>query len=137
MRTLTNNQPAAVHPSSLNARKILATPSAHFVLYHSILFSSRLYAWETALVSDRMVLLVGGEAEFKHTSRSVFLDHNRVRAGTLDAPSLVALRILRVQLRRMIQDFFHDPSIKWTPEQEKLFELVLSLIGVDKRPLHK
>ncbi|KAL4400189.1 RNA helicase [Malassezia pachydermatis] len=135
MRTLTNNQPAVIHPSSVNARKPLGTPSTHFVLYHSIVYSHRLYAWDTAAVDDRMVLLVGGEAEFKHTSRSVYIDHNRIRMATYDASSLVALRLLRDQLRQLMHASFRKPGTPWTPAQEHIFSLVLALIGADTKTI--
>ncbi|WFD18140.1 RNA helicase [Malassezia caprae] len=135
MRTLTNNQPATVHPSSVNARKALGAPSMHFVLYHSIVYSHRLYAWETAVVDDRMVLLVGGEAEWRHTARSVTLDHNRVRMAAYDGASLVALRVLRFQLRRMMQASFQAPDTPWTPAEETIFALVRKLLGGQDKPL--
>jgi len=135
MRTLTNNQPATVHPSSVNARKALGAPSMHFVLYHSIVYSHRLYAWETAVVDDRMVLLVGGEAEWRHTARSVVLDHNRVRMAAYDGASLVALRVLRDQLRRMMQASFQAPGTPWTPAEETIFALVRKLLGGQDKPL--
>ena len=130
MRTLTNNQPAAVHPSSVNARRALGTPSTHFVLYHAIVYSHRLYAWETAVVDDRMVLLVGGDAEFKHTSRSMYIDHNRVRMSTYDAPSLVALRVLRAQLKDILQTSYRSPGRPWTPTQHRTMQLVFRTLGV-------
>jgi len=135
MRTLTNNQPATVHPSSVNARKALGAPSMHFVLYHSIVYSHRLYAWETAVVDDRMVLLVGGEAEWRHTARSVTLDHNRVRMAAYDGASLVALRVLRDQLRRMMQASFQAPGTPWTAAEETIFALVRKLLGGQDKPL--
>lgn len=135
MRTLTNNQPATVHPSSVNARKALGAPSMHFVLYHSIVYSHRLYAWETTVVDDRMVLLVGGEAEWRHTARSVTLDHNRVRMAAYDGASLVALRVLRDQLRRMMQASFQAPGTPWTPDDEMIFTLVRRLLGGQDKPL--
>ena len=134
MRTLLNNQPALVHPSSVNARRALGTTSTHFVLYHAIVYSFRLYAWETAVVDDRMVLLVGGDAEFKHTSRSMYIDHNRVRMTTYDAPSLVALRVLRTQLRELFQASFRSPGQPWTRTQHRVMELVLKSLGVPVKP---
>ncbi|WFD29457.1 RNA helicase [Malassezia sp. CBS 17886] len=124
MRTLTNNQPAAVHPSSVNFRKPLQSPnSARHLMYYTILLSKRLYAWETALVDDVMLMLLCGDAEYRHTSRSVFLDHTRVRMAFLDSHSLVALRILRDQLTRAIHASFRTPY-------RHVFELVLRVLGV-------
>lgn len=130
MRTLTNNQPAAVHPSSVNARKSLGSAGSHYVLYHSIVMSRRLYAWNTATVDDRMVALVAGDADFRHTARSIYLDHNRVRMATYDAASLVALRYLRDQLRRLMHASYQAPGTPWTPAQESIFSLTLQLLGV-------
>ena len=78
----------------------------------------------------RMVLLVGGDAEFKHTSRSMYIDHNRVRMSTYDAPSLVALRVLRAQLKDILQTSYRSPGRPWTPTQYRTMQLVFRTLGV-------
>ena len=77
-----------------------------------------------------MVLLVGGDAEFKHTSRSMYIDHNRVRMSTYDAPSLVALRVLRAQLKDILQTSYRSPGRPWTPTQHRTMQLVFRTLGV-------
>lgn len=133
MRTLTNNQPAAIHPSSVNFRTHPSSFRSHFVLYHTIMMSKRLYAWDTAFVSDVNVLLAGGDAEFKHASRSLFLDHNRVRMATFDAKSLLALRVLRTELARNLQASYNHPGLGWSDDEQAVFALTLEVLGASHR----
>ncbi|WFC98194.1 RNA helicase [Malassezia yamatoensis] len=133
MRTLTNNQPAAIHPSSVNYKSPAKSQRSHFVLYYSIMMSKRLYASETAYVDDLYVLLVGGEPEFKHSSRSIFLDHNRVRMTLTDAKALVALRLLRSRLLSHLQASFDHPGAAWGKEDQIVFALILEALGASQK----
>lgn len=132
MRTLTNHQPAAIHPSSSNFRSQPSGMGTHFVLYYTIMMSRRLYAWETAYVDDWHVLLAGGDAEFRHTCRSIFLDHNRVRMALTDAKALVALRVLRVELARTLQASYEEPGLAWNKESQGAFSLALQALGASR-----
>ncbi|WFD42273.1 RNA helicase [Malassezia psittaci] len=133
LRTLTNNQPAAIHPSSVNYKSPAKSQRSHFVLYYSIMMSKRLYASETAYVDDLYVLLVGGEPEFKHSSRSMFLDHNRVRMTLTDAKALVALRLLRFRLLNHLQASFDNPGVAWGKEDQIIFALTLEALGASQK----
>lgn len=95
--------------------------------------SKRLYASETAYVDDLYVLLVGGEPEFKHSSRSIFLDHNRVRMTLTDAKALVALRLLRSRLLSHLQASFDHPGAAWGKEDQIVFALILEALGASQK----
>ena len=129
LRTITNNQQAFIHPSSANFSSFPSATSTHFLLYHAIIMSKRLYAWDTAYVDELNVLLAGGEPEFKHGSRSLFLDHNRVRMSISDARSLLALRVLRSQLAKNLHASFNQPGLKWDEEERLVFAVTLEALG--------
>lgn len=83
MRTITNNQPAAFHPSSVNFRKNVVDFGVHHLSYFTLMWvylsiyyerlyscpafrhSKKLYAWETGPVDDTSMLLLCGECDFK------------------------------------------------------------------------
>ena len=132
IRTMTNNQLITVHPTSVNFQTRPRFGPSHFLLYHSIMMSKRLYAWDTAYVDDLNVLITGGEPEFKYTSRSLYIDHNRVRMATMDPKTLVVIRILRTQLARCLQASYENPDLPWDKEEETLFALTLEALGTSR-----
>lgn len=128
LRTLTNNQPTRVHPSSALHGMPLTQPGKH-VLYYTIMMSRRLYAWEAAVIDARALLLVCGDVEFRHSSSSLTLDKTRGRFACRAPDAVVAIRVLRDQLVRAIGASFSSPGLQWTPEQEHFFLLALRLIS--------
>ncbi|WFC93979.1 RNA helicase [Malassezia brasiliensis] len=132
IRTTTNNQMVTVHPTSVNFQTRPRFGPTHFLLYHSVMMSKRLYAWDTAYVDDLNVLITGGEPEFKYTSRSLYLDHNRIRMATVDPKTLVVIRILRMQLARCLQASYDNPGLPWDKEEETLFALILEALGASR-----
>ena len=68
LKTIGNNQPASIHPSSVNFKMRLGDlirGNAGYMLYFTMMQSKRLYAWETGLLDDRAVLLLCGDPDFK------------------------------------------------------------------------
>lgn len=103
------------------------------LVYFTIMQSRKLYAWETGAVDDRALILMCGDADFKvrapdvrHetslilacpacpekiTSTSLYIDRQRIRFIVPDAKSLLALRVLREQLNRLINASFRSPCV--------------------------
>ena len=101
------------------------------LVYFTIMQSRKLYAWETGAVDDRALILMCGDADFKvrcfplvlHdgsltrrlprkiTSSSLYIDRQRIRFVVPDAKSLLALRVLREQLSRLINASFRSPCV--------------------------
>lgn len=111
LRTLTNNAPASIHPSSVNFKTRLdqLPRGIHHLVYYTIMQSRRLFAWETGAIDNRALLLLCGEADFKvrlaifggggfppvcsadeHHSRCVLLSSSRLEACTLTASVFVS-----------------------------------------------
>lgn len=82
MRTLSNNQAAFFHPSSINFRRKPKDITSNYLVYFTLMYvvawcyvckgthrrlrqSKKLYAWETAPVDDLAILLLCGECDFK------------------------------------------------------------------------
>lgn len=128
LRTLTNNQPTHVHPSSALRGVPLNRPGTH-VLYYTIMMSRRLYAWEVAVVDTRALLLVCGDVEFRHSSSTLTLDKTRGRFAIRYPDSLVAIRVLRDQLTRAINASFKSPGMPWSPQLEYFFTLALRVLA--------
>lgn len=111
LRTLGNNAPASIHPSSVNfgLRMSELPRGIHHLVYFSIMQSKRLYAWETGAVDDRCILLLCGDADFKFSSGSLYVDRSRIRVRTWDLRKLLVIKLLREQIGRLINASFKSP----------------------------
>lgn len=65
MRTITNNQQASFHPSSVNFGRKPRDMGTHHLAYFTLMQSRKLYAWETGPVDDLALILLCGEADTK------------------------------------------------------------------------
>jgi ATP-dependent RNA helicase DHX29 len=133
LKTLTNNAPASIHPSSVNFKlRLDSLPrSIHHLVYFTIMQSRRLYAWETAAVEERAVLLLCGEADFKFSSTSLYIDRQRIRVTFYDRKMQYALRAIRQRLGRLLNTSYRSPGRGWEENDERMFELVCQFLGVN------
>lgn len=125
MRTVSNNQPAAFHPSSVNFRKKPQDFGVNHLSYFTLMHSKKLYAWETGPVDDMALLLLCGEVDFKLISNSTFLD----RKIRFQIPSKcnIALKFLRTQLVGLLSTQFRIKPL--SESQYKWNELSLMILG--------
>lgn len=130
MKTLTNNQAAFFHPSSVNFGRRPGDLGAGYLMYFTIMQSKRLYAWETAPVDDLAIILLCGEAEFKLVSNTIEIDRKikyRVAPKTN-----VALKHLRKHLWDNLALQFRGKVLSET--QKVWSELAMKALGVVKSP---
>lgn len=153
IRTIGNNQPASIHPSSVNFRLKLHDlgKGIHHLLYFTIVQSKKLYARETAPISDAAILLLCGDVDVKFSCSSIYLDRNRLRFHLPgSSTSLLAIKVLREHLSKWINASFKNPSKAMktvvaadgggnetsvaaggrSKEQEEAFEIMLKMIGM-------
>ncbi|TKY90802.1 hypothetical protein EX895_000800 [Sporisorium graminicola] len=133
LKTIGNNQPTAIHPSSVNFRakmSELVRSSSSYMLYYTMMQSKKLYAWETGLMDDKAVYMLCGEGEFRLASNSLYIDRQRIRIASADPKTLVALKTLRDGLGKLMKASFRNPGKEWSDGQEKLFELACKVLGV-------
>lgn len=133
LKTIGNNQPTSIHPSSVNFKvkmSELVRGSSSYMLYYTMMQSKKLYAWETGLMDDKAVYMLCGDGEFRLASNSLYIDRQRIRIASADPKSLVALKTLRDGLGKLMKASFRNPGKEWSEGQEKLFELACKVLGV-------
>jgi len=126
LRTITNNQLAAFHPSSVNFRRQAADFGVHHLSYFTLMHSKKLYAWETGPVDDLSLLLLCGEIDFKLISNSTFIDRNKIKFH-ISPKSNIALKILRSHLGVILAQLFRGKVLNEV--QTQWFELALMVLG--------
>ena len=131
LRTVGNNQPTAIHPSSINFRSRLSelSPGLNHLLYFTIMQSRRLYAREVAPISDAALILLCGDVEVKFSCKAVYLDRNRLRVRVEEGKSLVAVKLLREQMMKLFNAAYKNPGKEWSAGQKKAFDVVLQALG--------
>ncbi|KAG1757436.1 P-loop containing nucleoside triphosphate hydrolase protein [Suillus lakei] len=100
MRTISNNQSAAFHPTSVNFGRKPADFGVHHLVYFTLMHSKKMYAWETGPIDDLAIVLLCGESEFKIHSNMLSIDR-KIRYQ-LAPKANVALKILRQHLTTIL-----------------------------------
>lgn len=67
MKTLSNNAPAAIHPSSVNFSPGRRNDfgDAKFIAFFTAMHTKKLYVWESGAVDEKAVYLLCGNADFQ------------------------------------------------------------------------
>lgn len=123
MKTVSNNQVAAFHPSSVNFGKRAREFGVNYLSYFTLMHSKKLYAWETGPVDDVAMLLLCGEAEFKLMSDIVYVD--RKIKFRVQPRSGIALKILRNHLADLLST---QMRIKPLTESQTLWDDVAMMV---------
>ncbi|KIR55599.1 DEAH box polypeptide 36 [Cryptococcus gattii Ru294] len=126
MRTITNQQPVAIHPSSVNFKVRKSEFDSNYLAYFTIMHSKRLYAWETGPVDDTaLALLCGDIADFKTSSSSFILD--RKIKYSLSPKASIAVKLIREQLYQVMSLRFKGKKL--SDNQQRWFELGLKCLA--------
>ncbi|KAH8100605.1 P-loop containing nucleoside triphosphate hydrolase protein [Cristinia sonorae] len=144
LRTISNNQAVAFHPSSVNFGRRAKDFGVNHLCYFTLMHSKKLYAWETGSVEDMALLLLCGEVDFRLMSYTATID--RKVKFRIEPKSGVALKYLRNQLGQLlaaqyrckpltdVQSRWNDLAkmilgkveIKETPEREETVTLIVN-----------
>jgi len=124
-RTLSNNQAVSFHPSSVNFQRKGKEFGVNYLCYFTLMHSKKLYAWETGPIDDLSLLLLCGDADFKLSSDSVFIDR-KIRY-TLPPKTNLALKVLREHMASNLATQMRGKSL--TPSQQKWNEMALFVLG--------
>ncbi|KAI0082174.1 P-loop containing nucleoside triphosphate hydrolase protein [Panus rudis PR-1116 ss-1] len=125
LRTITNNQAAAFHPSSVNFQRKPREFGVNYLAFFTLMQSRRLYAWETTPVDDLALLLLCGEAEFKLLADMVQIDR-KIRYR-IDPKTGIALKHLRNALGRTLATQFRAKPL--TESQVLWNDLAFKALG--------
>ncbi|CAA7266563.1 unnamed protein product [Cyclocybe aegerita] len=128
LRTITNNQQAFFHPSSVNFGKNAANFDVHHLAYFTLMHSKKLYAWETGPIDDLSLLLLCGECDFKLVADMTSID--RKIKYSLPPKTGVALKILRDQLSSLLAHQYQGKAL--TSNQRLWKEIGLLALGRTK-----
>ena len=127
-RNIANNQSVSLHPTSVNKGIVGAFKWLSF--YHVMQSSSKAYhAYETSPVEDFAVALICGEADFKMYAGVMIIDGNRIRFSVDDWKTLIAIKILRTQIRRIIDQSFHYPGRSLSQDQRSWLDIWQGIIS--------
>ncbi|KAG1867923.1 P-loop containing nucleoside triphosphate hydrolase protein [Suillus subalutaceus] len=125
MRTISNNQSAAFHPTSVNFGRKPAEFGVHHLVYFTLMHSKKMYAWETGPIDDLAIVLLCGESEFKIHSNMLSIDR-KIRYQ-LAAKANVALKILRQHLTTILALQLRGKPL--TESQVLWYELATAALG--------
>ncbi|WVR06931.1 hypothetical protein IAU60_003967 [Kwoniella sp. DSM 27419] len=125
LKTLINQQPVAIHPSSVNFKVSKGDYGTNYLAYFTLMQSKRLYAWETGPVEDKaLALLCGDVADFRISASSLYLDR-KIRYHVVPKTA-IAIKLLREQFAQVMAVRLRGK--KPTDEQERWFELGLKCL---------
>ncbi|KAJ6604782.1 P-loop containing nucleoside triphosphate hydrolase protein [Mycena vulgaris] len=128
MRTISNNQHASFHPSSVNFGRKPTDFGVNHLAYFTLMHSKKLYAWETGPVDDLAMLLLCGDADFKLVSNTAFID--RKIKYQVSPKCNIALKFLRTHLASILALQFRNKPLM---ESQVLWnQIAASVLGKEK-----
>ena len=127
-RNIASNQSVSLHPTSVNKGMLKASKWLSF--YHVMQSSSKSYhAYETSPVEDFAVALICGEAEFRMYAGVMIIDGNRIRFSIDDWKTLIAIKLLRTQLRHIIDQSFRYPGRNLSQDQRSWLDIWQDIVS--------
>uniref|UniRef100_D8PKN2 RNA helicase n=1 Tax=Schizophyllum commune (strain H4-8 / FGSC 9210) TaxID=578458 RepID=D8PKN2_SCHCM len=131
MRTITNNQTAFFHPSSVNFGRRPLDFGVNHLAYFTLMHSKKLYAWETSPVDDMAIALLCGDQDFKLIANSLSIDR-KIRFR-VDPKVNIALKILRNQLAANLSQQLKGKRLEGTqPQWQELAMMVLGKVKFEE-----
>ncbi|KAJ6575250.1 P-loop containing nucleoside triphosphate hydrolase protein [Mycena capillaripes] len=128
MRTISNNQQASFHPSSVNFGRKATDFGANHLAYFTLMHSKKLYAWETGPVDDVAIVLLCGDADFKLVSNTAFID--RKVKFQVSPKCNIALKFLRTHLASILAQQFRSRPL--TESQVLWSDIGISVLSKQK-----
>jgi ATP-dependent RNA helicase DHX29 len=126
LRTISNQQPVSIHPSSINFGLPKSEFGSNNLVYYTLMQSKKLYAWETGPIDDRaLALLCGDFVDTKLSAASMQID--RKLRFQVEPKSALALKYLRDQLASSMATRLRGRSL--SDRQSEWFELALKCIA--------
>ena len=132
-RNVANNQTISLHPTSVNKRSSNTMQWLSF--YHIMQSSNKFYnAHETSAVEDMAVALLCGEAEVKMYAGVIVIDGNRIRFSVRDWGAMLMLKILRVEMRAMVEQQIKHPGRPLSEREQQMLEIWQKMFTREDQP---
>lgn len=134
-RNVYSNQQLQIAPTSIN-KATSKPPDWLCYLEATQAKNGRLNAFHSSRISQGMLILLFGQADFKFYAGIVDIDHGRIRLSLRRWKELLALQHLRYQIHRMIQDFLAKPELPSPAGQAWLDTMAVALDGLSQSGVH-
>jgi len=122
-RNVFTNQQLQLAPTSIN--KIVSKPPSWLVYLEATQAKNgRLNAFHSSRITQAMLALLLGEAEFKFHAGIVEIDNGRVRLSFRRWKDMLALQRLRSQLSRVINNFLVSPQMPLEEADQQWLKLM-------------
>ncbi|KAJ6519955.1 P-loop containing nucleoside triphosphate hydrolase protein [Mycena sanguinolenta] len=132
MRTISNNQQASFHPSSINFGRKPIDFGVNHLAYFTLMQSKKLYAWETGPVDDVALVLLCGDADFKLIANTISID--RKVKFQVSPKCNIALKFLRAHVVSILaQQFRNRPLTETAVHWNEIATSVLSKERISNR----
>ncbi|KAF3218285.1 hypothetical protein TWF106_007647 [Orbilia oligospora] len=129
-KNIANNQSLNVAVTSVNRRNNRIDWLSYYNIFQS---SSKYYdAYETSRVNDIVLALLCGDAEFKLYAGAMIIDGNRIRFVFESWKGMVAIRILRNQIRSLTAQKWKNIDSGISTEDLQWFDIAMRVLGRGK-----
>lgn len=125
LRNVYNNQQLHLAPTSINRGK---APSWICYLEASQARNGKLNASHSSRVTQAMIALLLGEAEFKMFSGVIDIDNGRIRLSLRNWKETLVLQGMRSQIHRIIDTFLKQPGSPLAREDQEWLETVTEVL---------
>ncbi|KAL2829899.1 P-loop containing nucleoside triphosphate hydrolase protein [Aspergillus pseudoustus] len=125
-RNIANNQPVTVHPSSVNRNSdpaIVKYLSYYHIMQSASARNKHYNAFETSIVEDFPLMLLCGEADVRMHSGVLSIDSNRLRFSVREWKGMLAVKVLGMKVREILQGVFRDPQAPLSFKQKRWMEI--------------
>ena len=134
-RNVSSNQMTSLAPNSINNFRFNPKPPKWLSFYEAMQTrSGHSNAIETSLVPEAAIVLLLGEANFNIYSGVISIDNGRVRFSAKDWRTVIALKILRMQMKGILNNFYRNADKSLSQANEKWLDMWFKIMqAVDKQ----
>ncbi|RXK37048.1 hypothetical protein M231_05636 [Tremella mesenterica] len=133
LRSITNQQPVSIHPSSVNFGVPRSELGTHLI-YFTLMRSKKLYAWEISPINEKtLIMMCGDQLDIKIPSSSLIID--RKLRYRLPPKTLVAVRILRDRLNQAMNLRFRGKELSEGLERWLVLGMECLMVDVEESKL--
>lgn len=132
-RNVYSNQQLQIAPTSIN--RMTSKPPEWLCYLEAIQTKNgKLNAFQSSKVTQAMLFLVLGQAEFKYFAGVVDIDHGRIRLSLRRWRETLALQHLRVQINRVLLGFLARTESPLSPADQAWLDVLASALDGSSHP---
>lgn len=132
-RNVYSNQQLQIAPTSIN-KGTNKPPEWLCYLEATQTKSGRLNAFHTSRVSQAMLILLFGQADFRYFAGIIDIDHGRIRLSLRRWREIFALQHLRFQVYRVMQEFLAKPESPLSPTDHAWLDVIAMVLDGSAQP---